>query len=412
MIELPHTRRRSGPPQPWQAGVPPAVAAALPSDEALAGIYVHIPFCAAICSFCAFEAVASRGDRHARYVAAVSREATEAAARLGRRTFDSIHFGGGTPSLLEPEQLGEILQTLQREFVIAKGAEVAIEADPATVDRGRLERLRAAGFNRVHFGAQSFDAAELKLLGRAHEPGEGVRAVSDAFAAGFVNVGVDLIFGLPDQSESAWERNLNVAIDLGVVHLSCYGLSIEEGSVFHAREKKGAMALPPEDDSRRHLEIAMDRLGAAGFLQYEISNYARPGFPSRHNLKYWCGAPYLALGSAAHGYLDGVRYAHRPDPEGYMKSIEQGRSVRVHEARVTALEAREEAVFLHLRKVTGLSLSHFQALHGMSVADAFAPGLERLSGLDLLVQSGDRWCLTRAGVLVSDSVFDVLLSNI
>ncbi len=394
-------------PVPWQPGLRPE-AAVFPPDERLPGIYVHIPFCPYKCSFCGFEARVSRGERHARFVAALRREIAQAAELYRRRSFDSIHFGGGTPSLLEADQLAAIVDDLRRAFDIRPG-EVGLEAEPTTVDRAKLEALVRAGFTRVSFGVQSFSDAELHWLGRKHTPGSARAAVAAAREAGFPHVSIDLMFGFPGQAPETWRDNLDAAIALEVPHLSCYALSIEEHTVFQHRSRQGRLELPPDEEGRDHMEAAMDHLGEAGFLQYEVANFARPGHHSRHNLKYWCRLPYLGLGSGAHGFLDGVRWANRGEPDPYMAAVERGAAPRASEAAVTPEGAREESVFLELRKVTGMPLAGFREAHGLAFEDAFPAGLQRVQDLDLLYVGADRLCLTRKGMLLSDSLFETLL---
>ncbi len=393
---------------PWQTA--PAVQdAPFPADEKSPGIYIHVPFCAYTCSFCGFDAIVSRGERHPRYAAAVLREMELARVRWGRRDFDSLHFGGGTPSLLEAGQLAALVDGARRTFALHPEAEIALEAEPGHCDREKLERLRGAGFTRVSFGVQSFEADELAALGRKHTPEQARRAIQDARSAGFPEISLDLMFGLPGQTEKSWRRTLSTALDLDLPHVSCYALSIDENSVLEHRHRQGTFALPPEEDRLGHMEIAMEVLGEAGYLQYEPSNFARPGHHSRHNLKYWCRTDYLGLGCGAHGFMDGVRFANRGEPDFYLRAIEGGASPRAGENTVSAEEAREETVFLELRKVTGFSLERFERIHGIRFGDAFAPGLAAILDLSVLERVQDRLRLTRKGMLLSDSVFEALI---
>ncbi|HLG23157.1 MAG TPA: radical SAM family heme chaperone HemW, partial [Candidatus Manganitrophaceae bacterium] len=275
------------------------------------GLYIDFPFCVARCAFCAFNIQGYRKGIAERYAAALRKEiALHAQTEIGRRSGNSVYFGGGTPTLYSPKVLNELLSSLREGWGLSDGVEATIEAHPATVDFQKLEALRTGGFNRLSMGAQSFSDQDLHALGRGHTAQEARDAFRAARAAGFTNIGIDLIYALPGQSIREWGETLQAAIDLAPEHLSVYGLSIEEGTLFHKKERAGTLSLPSDDEAVAFYRKSQDRLVAAGYRQYEISNFAKPGYACRHNLLYWDRGDALGIGLSAHSYIDGEHRAN------------------------------------------------------------------------------------------------------
>lgn len=316
-----------------------------------AAAYVHIPFCSAICPYCDFAVVAGRDELVARYVAAVRAEIERSEAW---RPFDAVYFGGGTPSHIDPLLLGSILQSLERRHGIASDAEISLEANPEDFDTERALRLRSAGFNRVSFGAQSFDAGVLAGLGRRHGPRQIEESVEAATSAGFDSVSVDLIFGTPGESDGSWQRSLERAVGTGVPHVSCYALTVERGTPLGRAVRSGAMAPDPDVQAERY-ERAVAILGMSGFERYEVSNWARPGHECHYNLVVWAQGQYEAYGNGAHGFRAGVRYRNHRRVDAYIDRIESGRSPRAGAEPVSGWDAELDRLFVGLRRSAGVS---------------------------------------------------------
>ncbi|HRQ13750.1 MAG TPA: radical SAM family heme chaperone HemW [Promineifilum sp.] len=307
-------------------------------------LYLHIPFCRARCSYCDFNTYTTLGDLQGEYVAALAREIrlvgdTGRAGEAGRAgderaAVDTIFFGGGTPSLLTPEQVATLLAAVRDSFALASDAEITMEANPGTVDEAWLAAVRALGVNRLSFGVQSALPHELALLGREHDFAAAVTALSAARAAGFDNLNLDLIYGLPGQSVADWQRTLDAALPLGVEHVSLYCLTIEPGTPMQRWLHNGTIMAPDPDTAADQYEAACHALAAAGYGHYEISNWARPGRECRHNIVYWRNRPYLGLGAGAHGMAGGYRYQVVRQPRTYIKRITN------YELRITNGEPR------------------------------------------------------------------------
>ena len=302
-------------------------------------LYLHIPFCRARCSYCDFNTYTTIGDLQGEYVAALAREIRlvgESGRAAGGRpvSVHTIFFGGGTPSLLTPEQTAVLLSAARDSFALAPDAEITMEANPGTVDEAWLAAVRALGVNRLSFGVQSALPHELTLLGREHDFAAAVSALAAARAAGFDNLNLDLIYGLPGQSVADWRRTLDAALPLGVEHISLYCLTIEPGTPMQRWLHNGTIMAPDPDTAADQYEAACHALAAAGYGHYEISNWARPGRECRHNVVYWRNEPYLGLGAGAHGMAGGYRYQVVRQPRTYIKRITN------YELRITNGERR------------------------------------------------------------------------
>jgi len=379
------------------------------SVAALFGLYVHIPFCVQKCAYCDFATAPYRASVVPDFLDALCREADMYASHV-RRPFTSVFFGGGTPSLLTGEQMNALMAHLRASFPISGDAEVTVEANPGSFDAAKLDAYRKAGVNRLSIGAQVFDDSMLSLLGREHSAEDTFESLRLARDAGFDNVNLDLIFGLPGQSLSDWERTVRVALELAPEHLSVYGLTIEPKTVFAYRERRGELLIPDEETQAAMYEHSLDALESAGYRHYEISNYAKPGRESRHNRIYWENAPYLGLGPGAWGYLDGERYGNLRSVGGYMKRLREGVSPVVERERLTGRPARAETVMQALRLREGVSFEAYRKRYDVELLADFGDDLKPLIAAGLLEQTATHLRLTRRGLLLSNEVFARLVA--
>jgi oxygen-independent coproporphyrinogen-3 oxidase len=379
------------------------------SETSPAGIYLHIPFCATRCHYCNFVTGGYEEQLAARYVAAIC---AEIAARQWPATathVDTIYLGGGTPTTLTPSQLGRILETIDRTFTIDRQAEITIEANPGSVTTAALREIRQTGINRISFGVQSFDDRELSMIGRSHEAEEARRAVAMARAAGFESLSLDLIAGLPEQTLSTWERNLSELFALAPDHLSVYLLELYRDAPLQHRIERGE--LKPIDDEvtiemyYRLVDVAPQH----GFEQYEISNWARPGFESRHNLKYWTGAPYAAFGVSAAGYDGQSRWNNTRHLHDYLRLVEEGSSPIAERTNLTEADREGEALFLQLRLANGVDLAAHEARYQVSVEERYGEEIARLIHAGLLERTATQLRITRAGKILANEVFAIFV---
>lgn len=313
-------------------------------------VYVHIPFCSAVCPYCDFAVVAGQDELAGRYVAAVIAE-VERSERW--RPLRAIYFGGGTPSHIAPGLLASILETIDDHHGITADAEISLEANPEDFDVDRARELNAVGFNRVSFGAQSFDGAVLSELGRRHEVGQVDESLNAAKAAGFENISVDLIFGTPGETNESWSHTLELGVGTGVPHISCYALTVEKGTPLSRSVTAGAPAPDPDVQADRY-ETANEWLGSFGLRRYEVSNWSRPGFECRYNLVVWAQGEYEAYGNGAHGFRSGVRYRNHRRVDAYIKRVESGESPRAGEEQVMGWDAELDRLFVGLRRTVGV----------------------------------------------------------
>ncbi|HYH84699.1 MAG TPA: radical SAM family heme chaperone HemW [Pyrinomonadaceae bacterium] len=372
-----------------------------------AGVYIHIPFCRARCSYCDFATGAYEGALAESYVVALTREIEAFDIIRERAEVDTIYFGGGTPSLLTRAQAARILDSVRRRFQVATGAEVTMEMNPGTVTPEGLRAFRAAGINRASFGAQTFDDAELRRLGRTHTADDTRRTLSMLREAGFDNISFDLIAGLPEQTLEAWELNLNEALALRPEHLSLYLLEVHEGTPLAEQIKQGRYNSPDADIAAEMYRLMTERTQSAGYEQYEISNFCLPGRESRHNMKYWTGVPYFGFGCSAHSF-DGAaqRWSNERDTRAYVGLIEEkGNAVSTRDA-LDASDQSAEALFLGLRLLTrGVNLAEHRAHFRRDVLTDYADDLARFNEAGLITLDGDVLRLTPAGALLSNEVF-------
>lgn len=397
------------------------------------GIYVHIPFCRQKCYYCDFASWAGREHYMADYTAALLQElyrrGARYAARWGRPA--TMYIGGGTPTALPREQLLAIVTALQGVGAAGKTAaltpcragaadghasgpqglssdlplEFTVEANPGTVDEAYLAALRCAGVNRLSFGVQSFDDRLLRRIGRIHTAAQARASFAAARAAGFDNISLDLMYGLPGQTLSDLQSSVEQALALGPEHISIYGLQLEPGTVFARQQEQGRLELPDDDTAEAMYDYMTTALPQAGYERYEISNFARPGRESRHNMSYWQDVPYLGIGAAAHSYLDGQRYENMADIAGYIKAVTEGESVTSEEEPATRQIAMEEYAFLALRMVRGISRDGFAARFGVTLESVYGEVIARLEAQGLLQTTPEAVALTPQGMKLGNQVF-------
>ena len=390
------------------------------TDHAL---YLHIPFCAHRCAYCDFTTYAGQDDKIPAYVDALIRE-IELVAASKRITAKSIFFGGGTPSLLASNQLASIMDALRTNFDLLADSEISLEANPGTVSAKYLQELYSAGFNRISFGVQSAHPDDLLLLERIHDFLDVIRSVKWARQAGFKNISLDLIFGLPEQSLRRWQNTLKSALDLNPEHLSIYALTIEEGTPFGHWANRGMIPLPNPDLAADMYEWASEFLIKNEYVQYEISNWARKSSPSKefspytceHNLQYWRNLPYLGFGAGAHGYSAKMRYSNVLGVRKYINALKEATTAKglkfpfspamINQEEIDLKTEMNEMLMLGLRLTQeGVSNQVFQARFGKKIEDVFSEEVDKLLKLNLLEWSGEDLRLTPQAYLVGNQVF-------
>jgi oxygen-independent coproporphyrinogen-3 oxidase len=380
-------------------------------------LYLHIPFCAKRCPYCDFNTYAGLEDQFEAYTVALCREIRQGGDARARPPVRTIFIGGGTPTVLESELLGRMLEACREAFDVAPSAEITTEANPGTVDRERFAALRALGVDRLSMGVQSFDDAELRWLGRIHNAVEAECSFEAARTAGFDNINLDFMFGLPGQQPETWARTLARALALDPEHLSLYSLIVEDGTPLADWVRRGAVAEPDDDLAADLYTCAMEALAEAGFDQYEISNWARAGRECRHNLVYWRNEPYLGFGAGAHSFdfspdapEGGRRWWNvRPVP-AYIKRMRSGPEAREGEEIITPPLAMGETMMVGLRLVReGVKDDRFRARFGLGLTEVFGETIERLVADGLLERMAEGVRLTPRGRLLGNQVFAAFL---
>jgi len=384
------------------------------------GIYIQVPFCQTKCTYCNFHTGVVSPARFAAYVSAVQIEIREYLQRfatagatvprsLAAATVDTVYFGGGTPSLLDPARLSAILETIRGTFSSAF-SEVTLEADPETVDQPKAEAWAAAGINRISCGVQSFSDVELKAAGRMHRRADVYRAVPILRAAGVASISFDLIAGLPHQTPDTWQNSLDELIQLGPEHVSIYLLEVDEESrlgseLLRGGTKYSASAVPTDEQMAEFYDLARAQLSHAGYQQYEISNFAKPGFASQHNRKYWRREPYLGFGAGAHSFSGTQRWANAHDAAAYVQAIASGKVPLEQLEDISAGQALEEELFLGLRQLEGIDLARLERAYGTSLESRFT----RLHQAGLVERYGSVVRLAPARLSISNEAFVELM---
>lgn len=366
------------------------------------GLYIHIPFCKSKCIYCDFYSLPGSEEKMDRYVAALCRQIEEIAPRTAAHEADTVYFGGGTPSWLGEKRLRLILKTVKKRCRVAKGAEITLEANPDSAgDWKVLRSLRRAGFNRLSLGVQSADDGQLKILGRPHTFAQAEEAVAAARKAKIRNVSLDLIYGLPGQTMESWRDTVEKAAKLEPEHLSCYGLKVEEGTPLW--DMQSSLDLPGDDEQADMYLWTVERLGELGYRHYEISNFAKPGFESRHNMKYWTLGEYAGFGPGAHSDLGDVRYAYVRDLDAYCEGVEKQGDILSENERIPARERDIEYIMLGLRTARGIARQEFEYRFRLPFGQV-QETLERFEKSGHAAMADGRWRLTPEGFLLSNQI--------
>ena len=379
----------------------------VPNQSQLAGLYIHIPFCKSKCLYCDFYSITDMAEISS-FVAALERE-MEVVGQTAL-VFDTLYIGGGTPSMLDAATIEQITAAAFRHFNIHPAAEITIEVNPGTVKLEDLQKYRQAGINRLNIGVQSFGETNLNFLGRIHAGDEAVASVDRGRQAGFENIGLDLIYGLPQQDDSQWLEDLDRAIQLNPEHLSCYILTRESGTALDLQVAAGHINLPAEDHLRRLFEITIDHLTRHGFQHYEVSNFARKAdaecssWKSRHNRKYWSLAPYIGLGPSAHSYREPRRHWNHRSVDKYLKDIRLGRLPIAERENLSREQMIMETIYLGFRTTKGIGLGNFKHRLGIDFEKTFSETISEFEKDDLLKLSETHCALTVKGMALLDSI--------
>ena len=372
------------------------------------GLYLHIPFCSAICNYCNFNRGLFDAELKQQYVAALREEIHR---RADGASADTVFFGGGTPSLLDPTEIADLIEACRAGFALSPDAEITLEANPETVSDERLAGFRRAGVNRLSFGVQSFRDEELLRLSRLHSAARARDAFRQARRAGFDNISLDLMMWLPQQSLPDWLASVEGLIELSPDHASLYLLEIYPNAPLRDAMARAKWSLAPDDDAADMYLQSMERLDAAGYAQYEISNVARPGRESRHNLKYWTDGEWLGFGCGAHSTRNGVREKNVSSTTEYIARVADRGQMAAERRELTAQERVEEALFTGLRLCRGLDLTEVKSRYAVDVRAEYGGELQPFVEGGLLIYDGGRMRLTRAGMLLAHEVMTVFINS-
>ena len=361
--------------------------------------YVHIPFCTQICYYCDFSKVFIKNQPVDAYLEHLIQETRS--YEIGK--LRTLYIGGGTPTALSAQQLAYLLTELPKVMDLSEVEEFTIEANPGDLDPDKIAVLKESQVNRVSLGVQTFDNKMLKKIGRSHQEQDIYDNIRHLKQAGFDNISIDLIYALPGQTMDQVKENVAKAIDLDIPHMSLYSLILENHTVFMNRMRRGKLPLPKEELEAEMFEYIIEELEKAGFEHYEISNFSKPGFESRHNLVYWDNAEYYGLGAGASGYVDGIRYKNHGPIRHYLEAVEAGKA-RITEEHLTLEEKMEEELFLGLRKKTGVSKERFEEKFGISFDQRYGQVVASLTEQGLLVPDDKQVRMTKRGLFLGDTV--------
>ena len=368
------------------------------------GIYLHIPYCLHKCGYCDFNSHPENREEASKYVDALLQELKAYSRSLRDYSIPTLYMGGGTPTLLPPSQLKRILLTVFQNFDLTPDCEITIEANPATIKLQTLREIRSAGYNRISIGVQSFDEKELRLLERVHSVEEIHSTVQRARSANFENLSMDLMFALPGQTNEKWQSHLKHAIAKNPDHLSTYNLTIEPATAFNKLHEKGKLHLPNEDVQFEMYETAIKTLEGAGYQQYEISNFSKPGRESKHNINYWNNGEYIGVGAGASSYLKGERFKNTPLPGSYIREIRAKENAVETRERLEPMHAMGETLMLGLRLLKGISIDVFENRFQVSFQKVYGKVLDSLVQQELITFNQNRIALSRKGLFLADSV--------
>ncbi|MBC2283322.1 radical SAM family heme chaperone HemW [Listeria booriae] len=375
----------------------------------MTAVYIHIPFCEHICYYCDFNKVFLEGQPVDEYVDLLIKEMEMVTGRHTMSPVETVFVGGGTPTTLTEAQLAKLCSAISRLFPMTENAEFSFEANPGDLSISKLQVMKDYGVNRLSMGVQSFNNELLKKIGRIHTVDDVYQSVNNAKQVGFENVSIDLIFSLPGQTEADFEDTLTKALDLDLPHYSAYSLIIEPKTIFYNLMQKGKLILPGEDAEANMYEKLMSTMEKHGRKQYEISNFAKPGYESRHNIVYWSNEHYFGFGAGAHGYIGETRYANYGPLKKYMQPLQNGDLPIFQQKELSLKEKMEEEMFLGLRKVAGVDKAHFQAKFGQSLDATFANAIDKTIGKGWLESTPESVRLTRRGRFLGNNVFQEFL---
>jgi oxygen-independent coproporphyrinogen-3 oxidase len=368
----------------------------------MAGIYIHIPFCRKLCFYCDFYHIISSGDNSA-FTDAIVKEISLRSNYLGTETISTIYLGGGTPSVLTIKDLERILEHIYNNFSIEKDCELTIELNPDDINPAYLRDLKKLNVNRISIGVQSWNDADLKMLNRRHDSSQSEFALREAHKAGFENITIDLIYGIPGMSVRDWTANLDFSFSFDIKHMSAYHLTIEKGTVFGKMLEKGLLAEIEEEESNSHFNILIEKAEAAGFIHYEISNFGQPGYFSVHNTNYWKQVNYLGLGPSAHSFNGYSRQWNIRDLKNYIKSIDTGKSF--FEREELDIKARfNEYIMTSLRTMWGIDLDYVERTYEKEGYDYVVNLAGKFRNYGLMKQEKNTLILTNQGKMISDNI--------
>lgn len=374
-------------------------------NSAPEAVYIHIPFCTNKCFYCDFNSYVLKDQPVMKYLEALEMEMEYTVKKTPPGEIKTIFVGGGTPTVLKPDEMEYFLKSVRTYFPDwADDIEFSMEANPGTTDLEKLSVMKEGGVNRVSFGVQAFQNELLTGIGRIHNTDDVYRSLENARKAGLTNLSIDLMFGLPNQTVDMLSESVSRALELDLPHYSIYGLKVEENTLFHTLFQKNQLPLPDEDHELEMYKHLMQRMKDAGYIQYEISNFAKPGMQSRHNMTYWRNEDYYGLGAGAHGYVGRERHMNVKGVNPYIEKAEQGLP-RLETAQITREEAMEDFMMVGLRMLDGVSSSRFEAQFGEKVEDIFAGPLHKMVHAGLLDATGDGYRLSSQGVLYGNEVF-------
>ena len=377
-------------------------------------LYLHIPFCVRKCNYCDFFSASGTEEEQAAYVSAMVQEIQSYQELSGEYEVQTIFLGGGTPSLLTPEQIEQIFNAIYHTFSVNENAEITMEMNPGTVDIKKLHAMKAAGVNRLSIGLQSAQNEELKMLGRIHTFEEFLETWKLIEQAGFKNRNIDLMSALPGQTIESYEDTLSKVLALEPEHISAYSLILEEGTVFYdwyekGKLDRGAWKLPSEEEEYAMGELTILRLAEAGMYRYEISNYAKPGKECRHNLGYWDRTEYLGIGAGSSSLIKGERFDHIRDRKAYIEKIRNGESILIDRELLSVESQMEEFMYLGLRMTEGISEIDFEQNFGQKLENIYGSVLQKYKETGFLEKTGTNWRFTRKGIHVSNHILAELL---
>ncbi|PAD80295.1 radical SAM family heme chaperone HemW [Paenibacillus campinasensis] len=375
-------------------------------------VYIHIPFCTNKCFYCDFNSYVLKDQPVMDYLRALDKEMELTVEEHPPGRIKSIFVGGGTPTVLKPDEMAYFLQSVKTHFPDwAEDIEFSMEANPGTTDLEKLSVMRAGGVNRISFGVQAFQNSLLTGIGRIHDTDDVYRSLENARSAGFSNISIDLMFGLPNQTVEMLSESVTEALKLGLPHYSIYSLKVEENTLFHTLFQKNQLPLPDEEDELNMYLLLMERMREAGYKQYEISNFAKPGFESRHNMTYWRNEDYYGLGAGAHGYIGRKRHINIKGVTPYIQATQAGLP-RLESYEITREEAMEDFVMVGLRVLDGISRSRFAQQFDASLDDVFAGPLGRMTQRGLLESTDEGYKLSSKGVLFGNEVFAEFIGSL